>query len=82
MILVDKYKNKNITFDKVYYIFDGLNDFCLARNLKEKDVLLVKEKFTLYKDLHEKGWINNISCVVESWNDGYDIIEYIKNKEE
>ena len=81
-LLIDKFKNKNISFDKEYYICDGLNDFCLARNLKENDVVFVRENFTLYKALYEKEWINNITCVVESWNDGYDIIDYIKKKEE
>ena len=40
-LLIDKFKkNKNIIFNKVYYICDGLNDYCLARNLKENDVYL------------------------------------------
>lgn len=80
-LLIDKFKNKNISFEKVYYICDGLNDFCLARNLKDNDAVFVRENFTLYKALYEKGWINNMTCVVESWNDGYDIIDYIKKKE-
>ena len=78
-LLIDKYKkNKNIIFDKVYYICDGLNDFCLARNLKENDVLLVKRGLTLYKRLYENEWIKNITCSVDVWDDGFDILKIFK----
>ncbi len=81
-LIIDKFKDKNITFDKVYYICDGLNDFCLARNLKENDVVLVRKDFTLYNALYENGWIKNVTCVIDSWNNGYDIIDYLKNEKE
>lgn len=81
-LIIDKFKDKNITFDRVYYICDGLSDLCLARNLKENDILLVRKDFTLYNALYKNGWNNNMTCVVHSWNDGYDIIDYLKNKEE
>ena len=81
-LLIDKFKkNKNIIFNKVYYICDGLNDYCLARNLKENDVLLVRKGFTLYKGLYDEGMINNIKCKISSWNDGYEIIKYFQEKE-
>ena len=81
-LLIDKFKkNKNIIFNKVYYICDGLNDYCLARNLKENDVLLVRKGFTLYKGLYNEGMINNIKCKISYWNDGYEIIKYFQEKE-
>ena len=81
-LIIDKFKDRNITFDKVYYICDGLNDFCLARNLKDNDVVLVRKDFTLYNALYENGWIKNVTCVIDSWNNGYDIIDYLRNKKE
>lgn len=81
-LLIDKFKkNKNIIFNKVYYICDGLNDYCLARNLKENDLLFVRKGFTLYKGLYERGMINNIKCKIYSWNNGYEIIKYFQEKE-
>ena len=80
-LLIDKYKkNKNIIFNKTYYICDGLNDFCLARNLKENDLLLVRKGFTLYKGLFEKGMIKNVTCKIDTWNDGFDIIKNFKEE--
>ena len=75
--LLDKFKkDKNIIFDKVYYICDGLNDFCLARNLGKNDALLVRKNYTLYEGLYNAGMIRNISCKVQSWDDGFDVINY------
>ena len=81
-LLIDKFKKKKkIIFDKVYYICDGLNDYCLARNLKENDEIFIRKGFSLYKGLYEKGMIKNISCKVDCWNNGFDIINYFKSVE-
>jgi 2,3-diketo-5-methylthio-1-phosphopentane phosphatase len=75
--LLDKFKkDKNIIFDKVYYICDGLNDYCLARNMGKNDSLLVRKNYTLYEGLYNKGMIKNISCKVEPWDDGFDVINF------
>ena len=58
-----------------------MNDFCLARNLKENDLLLVRKGFTLYKGLFEKGMIKNVTCKIDTWNDGFDIIKNFKEEE-
>ena len=81
-LLIDKFKNiKNTIFNKVYYICDGLNDYCLARNLKKNDELLVKKGYTLYESLYKDGKIKNIKCKVDSWNDGFDVLKYFQEKE-
>ena len=81
-LLINKYKKeKNIIFDKVYYICDGLNDYCLARNLKKNDIVFVKKGLSLYKGLFEQGMINNVSCKVDAWNNGFELLEYFKNIE-
>ena len=75
--LINKFKkDKNIIFDKVYYICDGLNDYCLARNLGKNDALLVRKNYTLYKGLYNEGMIKNISCKVQTWDDGFDVFNY------
>jgi len=79
--LINKFKkDKNIIFDKVYYICDGLNDYCLARNLGKNDSLLVRKNYTLYEGLYNAGMIKNISCKVEPWVDGFDVINYFTNE--
>ena len=57
-------KNKIFFFDKIYYICDGINDYCLARNLENKDQLLIRKNY---------GLVNN-------WNNGFDIINFFKNE--
>ena len=79
--IINKFKkDKNIIFDKVYYICDGLNDYCLARNLGKNDALLVRKNYTLYKGLYNAGMIKNISCNVHSWDDGFDVINYFSKE--
>ena len=80
-LLKDKYKSKNIIFDKVYYICDGINDYCLGRSLDKNDELLIRKNFTLDKYLYDKGFIKNIKCNIDKWNNGFDLIDYFKNLE-
>ena len=78
-LLIDKFKkNKNIIFDKVFFFCDGLNDYCLVRNLKENDIIFVRKGFTLYKGLYKEKMINSIKSKVNFWEDGFDIIRYFK----
>ena len=79
-ILKNKYEKKNIFFDKIYYICDGENDFCLARNLKKDDELLIRKAFSLDKYLYNKGFIKDIKCDVVKWNNGFDIINFFESK--
>ena len=79
-ILKNKYEKKNIFFDKIYYIYDGENDFCLARNLKKDDKLLIRKEFSLDKYLYNKGFIKDIKCDVVKWDNGLDIIKFFESK--
>ena len=72
-------KKKNIFFDKIYYICDGVNDFCLARNLKSDDELLIRNNFTLDKYLYQDGFVKNIKSNINKWNNGFDIIKFFQN---
>ena len=81
-LLIEMFKKtKNIIFDKVYYICDGLNDFCLARNLKKNDILFVKKGLSLYKALFEQGMINNITSKFSVWDNGFELLKYFKDIE-
>lgn len=80
-ILKNKYKEKNIIFKKIYYICDGVNDYCLARNLQTNDELLIRKDYSLDKYLYKDGFIKNIKCKVDKWNNGFDIINFFKNIE-
>ena len=82
--LTDKYKkSKNIIFTHTFYVCDGLNDFCLARNLHEYDTLIVRKGYGLHDALYEKGKIEKLKCKVYSWDNGLDIVNYFyQNKSE
>ena len=77
-LLKSKYEQKNIFFDKVYFICDGINDYCLARNLAKSDELFVRKKFDLDNYLYKEGYIKNIKCNINKWNNGFDIINFFK----
>jgi len=78
--LKKKYEKQNIFFDKIYYICDGINDYCLARNLENKDQLLIRKNYGLDNYLYNDNYIENIKCKVNKWNNGFDIIDFFKNE--
>ena len=78
-ILKKKYQKKNIFFDKVYFICDGYVDFCLANNLTKNDELLVRKNFDLDKYLYKDGFVKDIKCNIDKWNNGFDLINFFDN---
>jgi len=78
-ILKEKYKEKNIIFDKIFYICDGVNDYCLAKNLEKNDELLIRKDHGLDKYLYKEGFVKNIKSNIYKWNSGFDIIKYFNN---
>ena len=78
-LLKKKYKEKNIIFDKIFYICDGVNDFCLAKNLEKSDELLIRKNFSLDKYLYNDGFVKDIKSNIYKWNNGFDIIEFFQN---
>ena len=78
-ILKQKYQKKNIFFDKVYFICDGYVDFCLANNLTKNDELLVRKNFDLDKYLYKDGFVKDIKCNIDKWNNGFDLINFFDN---
>ena len=49
-------------YDKVIFICDGFNDFCLAVDLGENDITLMRKNFALYKKIYSKNFENNLKC--------------------
>jgi pyridoxal phosphate phosphatase PHOSPHO2 len=72
-------KEKNIYYKNLFFVGDGLNDFCPATIFKETDLLFPRYEFPLYKKLYLKGFKEKLKCGVHSWKDGFKIIEIIKN---
>ena len=65
-------------YDKVIFICDGFNDFCLAIDLGENDITLMRKNFALYKKIKSKNFENNLKCKVQAWESGNDIINYLE----
>ena len=65
-------------YDKVIFICDGFNDFCLAVDLGENDLTLMRKNFALYKKIKSKNFENNLKCKVQAWESGNDIINYLE----
>ena len=53
----------------------------MAKNLGENDSLLVRKDFQLYKKLYENELIKNLLCKVQAWEEGKEIINYLKSNE-
>jgi len=70
-----KKKGENY-YEKVVFICDGLSDFCLARNLSENDVVMPRKNFSFYNKYKKQD--EKLKCKVESWENGNDIINFIK----
>ena len=66
-------------YDKVIFICDGFNDFCLAVDLGENDITLMRKNFALYKKIYSKNFENILKCKVQAWESGNDIINYLKS---
>ena len=65
-------------YDKIIFICDGFNDFCLAVDLGENDITLMRKNFALYKKIKSKNFENNLKCKVQAWESGNDIINYLE----
>ena len=74
----DFIKDKKDKFDKIFFVGDGSNDFCLSKKLGKNDVIFPRAKYELYTILFEKGGKKEIKAEIIPWNNGKDICEYIK----
>ena len=51
----DFIKDKKDRYDKIFYIGDGKNDFCLSKKLGVNDIIFPRFNYTLYKILFDKN---------------------------
>ena len=73
----DFIKNKETIFDKVFYVADGGNDFCLSKKLGNNDIIFPRKDYGLYKILYDKNGKNEVKAKIVSWENGNDICKEI-----
>ena len=78
-IYFEKYPREN--YERVIFICDGYNDICLAKNLGKNDVTLARKNFAFHKSIDENNLIKDFNCKVDFWENGNEIINYLKSFE-
>ena len=64
---------------KTIYVGDGTNDYCPGTILTKSDILFPRHNFPLFKMLFESEQPNSLLCEIVPWNDGFQILNYIKS---
>ncbi len=77
-ILLDFLHGKK--YESICYVGDGLNDFCPTTLLKKKDVVFPREKFPLSEKIRDHRKNHEYEPKVCFWNNGLNILQYIKNE--
>ena len=78
-IVVDQYiKNKNLKYERIFYLGDGNNDYCPALLFNEKDYLFPRENFPLFNKLFTKNNKNNLKCNLVPCKTAHCVIDIIK----
>ena len=79
LIMEDYFKEKDINqYDKILYLADGGNDFCLSKKLREKDYVFPRKNYTLHKKIFKENKKNEIKANIYSWENGEEIIDILK----
>ena len=68
-------------YDKIIFICDGFNDICLAKNLGKNDITLTRKDFAFQKNINENNLVKDFNCKVDFWENGNEIINYLKSLE-
>ena len=74
----DFIKDKKDKYDKIFYIGDGKNDFCLSKKLGVNDIIFPRFNYTLYKILFDKNGKDKVKAEIIPWNNGKDILDILK----
>jgi 2,3-diketo-5-methylthio-1-phosphopentane phosphatase len=72
-------ENEKKKYDKIIFICDGYNDYCLSKNLSENDVVFVRKNFGLDNILNDEEKKKKIKCNIKFWENGFDIINVLKD---
>ena len=72
-------KNEQFKNNKIFYICDGGNDYCLSsKYLKNDDYILIREGFSFWKMLKKEKYNKNIKSNVIYWKNGKEIIDVLE----
>ena len=74
----DFIKDKKNCFDRIFYIGDGRNDFCLSKKLGKNDIVFPRFNYSLYKILFDKNGKNEVKAKIIPWNNGKDILDVLQ----
>ena len=78
LVFNEYFKKNKKQYEKIIFICDGYNDYCLSKNLEENDIVFVRKNYGLDKILNEKNKKDKIKCVIKYWENGFDIINILK----
>lgn len=81
-ILEDYISSQSVKFSFVGYVGDGGNDFCPALRLSEKDLVCVREGYSLQKKIpqHKEQKGLEIKGEIQYWKSGDQILARIEEK--
>ena len=74
----DFIKDKKNCFDRIFYIGDGKNDFCLSKKLGKNDIVFPRFNYSLYKILFDKNGKNEVKAKIIPWKNGKDILDVLQ----
>ena len=70
---------KRETFNRILFVCDGVNDFCLAKNLKINDYVFPRINFALWNILTgDQERKDKIKCGIVPFNSAIEIIDFLK----
>ena len=71
---------ENKQYEKIIFVCDGNNDYCLGKKLEKNDKIFVRKDYSLYRKLYNKGWKDNLQCDIKCWENGNEIVEWLKTE--
>lgn len=75
-----KYKDCGISYQKIFFAGDYLNDICLCLELRENDFAFAREGYPLHKDLENRKAKGQLKANLTRWTTGDDIIKMLEKQ--
>jgi 2-hydroxy-3-keto-5-methylthiopentenyl-1-phosphate phosphatase len=73
-------KNEKFKNNKIYYICDGWNDFCLSsKYLRKNDFIFIRDGCSFSKLLKKEKYKDKIKSNIYYWKNGFEIIDKLKS---
>ena len=81
LILSTFLQEKQMKYERIFYVGDGGNDYCPLGILGEKDCAFVRKGYGLEKKIEENAKIGyKNKAEVFLWENGFEILRYLKEK--